>query len=274
MKKLFKLIVTVIVILVVLVVAGVVGVAVFADGMVKKAVESSGSETLKVPVAVGKAHASILGGSVGLQNLAVKNPQGYTGPNLLTLKAVDVKAETGTLLSNEIVMKSMRLDGMEVFVEQKGLKNNLYEVIQPLRQPREPSGKSLIIDELTISNILVHMSLSGIPGQQAQTVDLKIAPITMTELGRGERMDTAVLIGKVLLAVAQGIAQQSGGILPQETIGEISGVLDKAIDLGRTIFGGKKADEQTGPQQKQAPADDLGKKATDALKDIFGGKKK
>lgn len=272
MKKLFKLIVTVIVVLVVLAVAGVVGVAVFADRAVASAVESAGTKTLQVPVEVGDADASILSGSVGLQNLAVANPKGYTGPTLLTLKAVNVRADTGSLLSDEIVMRNMQLTGMEVFVEQKGLQNNLYEVIQPLRQPREPTGKTLIIDQLTISDIVVHMSLSGIPGQQPQAVDLKIAPITMTDLGRGERMDTAVLISKVLLAVAQGIAQQSGDILPAETVGEITGVLDKAIDLGRTIFGGKKTPDQPAEKQKDTTGE-LGEKATDALKDIFGGKK-
>lgn len=240
MKRLFKVIITVVIVIVVLVLAGVVGVALFADRAVKSAVESAGSRTLQVPVEVGKADVSILGGSVGLQSLRVGNPQGYQGPSLLTLQAVNVKADTGTLLSDEIVMHNMQLTGMEVFVEQKGLQNNLYEVIKPLREPREPIGKTLIIDELTISDIVVHMSLSGIPGRQAQTMDLKIAPITMTELGRDERMDTAVLISKVLLAVAQSVADQAGGVLPKETVGDITGVLDKAIDFGRTIFGGKK----------------------------------
>ncbi len=267
MKKLIRAIVFVIVVLVVLAVAGVVGVALFADRAVKSAVESAGTKTLNVPVRVADADASILGGSVGLQSLTVANPEGYQGPSLLTLQSVNVKADTGSLLSDEIVIDTMQLDRMEVFVEQKGLRNNLYEVIKPLREPREPTGKRLIIDHLTISDILVHMSLSGLPGQEARTVDVKIAPITMTELGRGERMDTAVLISKVLLAVAAGIAEQTGGILPQETVGEITGVLDKAIDLGRTIFGGKKPADQS--DQKSGNGDP-GQKA---LKDLLGGKK-
>lgn len=272
MRKLLKVILTVVIVLVVLAVAGVIGVAIFADRMVKTAVESAGTKTLNVPVEVGEADASILGGSVGLQGLSVANPKGYAGPALLTLQAVNVKADTGSFFGDEVVIQNMTLNGMEVFVEQKGLQNNLYEVIQPLRQPREPTGKRLIIDNLTISEILVHISLPALPGQQPQTTGFKIAPITMTDLGRDERMDTAVLISKVLLAVAAGIAKQSGGILPEETLGEITGVLDKAIDLGRTIFGGQKTDDQTG--QTKDGAGDLGQKATEAFKDIFGGKKK
>jgi hypothetical protein len=273
MKKLLKLVVTIIVVLVVLAVLGVVGVALFADRAVKAAVESAGTKTLNVGVKVEKADASILGGSVGLQKIAVANPPGYQGASLLTLQSVHVAADTGSLFGDEVVIHDMRLADMEVFVEQKGLQNNLYDVIKPLREPREPTGKRLIIDSLTISNILVHVSLPALPGQQAKTVDLKIAPITMTELGRDERMDTSVLIAKVLLAVAAGVAEQGGGVLPQETVGEITGVLDKAIDLGRTIFGGKKPTDQTGQQQKDTTGD-LGKKAAEGLKDLLGGKKK
>lgn len=240
MKRLRKSIVKIVIVLLVLVAAGVVGVALFANQAVKAAVESAGSKELHVPVLVGKANASLLAGSVDLRSITVKNPEGYSGPALLTLTDVGIEAETGSLLSDQIVIDSMTLDGMEVFVEQNGLKNNLYEVIEPLRHPHEPTGKTLVIDNLTISEILVHVNLPALPGQQAQSIDFKIAPITMTGLGRNERMDTAILISKVLLAVAQGVANQAGGILPKETLGEFSGVLDKAIDIGRTIFGEKK----------------------------------
>jgi hypothetical protein len=271
MRRLLKLILSIITVLAVLAIIGVVAVALLADRAVKAAVESGGAKTLKVPVTVGAADASILGGSIDLQNLAVANPQGYDGPSLLTLKKVDVAADTGTLFGSQIVVKTMALDQMEVFVEQKGLKNNLYEVIQPLRQPREPSGKSLVIDKLTISNILVHISLPSLPGQEAQTVDVKVAPITMTELGRNERMDTPILISKVLLAVAQGIAEQTGDILPKETLSDISGVIDKAVDIGRILFGDKKTDGQT---EQKSGGGDAGKTITEGIKDILGGKKK
>lgn len=271
MKKLIRAILFVIMVLVILAVAGVVGAALFANRAVKSAVESAGTKTLNVGVAVDSADVSFLGGSVGLDQIRVANPPGYQGSSLLTLKQVNVTADTASLFGKEVVIKDMKLDGMEVFVEQKGLRNNLYEVIKPLREPREPTGKRLIIDNLTISDILVHVSLPALPGQQAKSVDVKIAPITMTELGRDERMDTAVLISKVLLAVAAGIAEQTGDILPQETLGEITGVLDKAIDLGRTIFGGKKPADQPDPKSGSgAPA----QKALEGLQDLLGGKKK
>ncbi|MCU0913711.1 MAG: AsmA family protein [Planctomycetes bacterium] len=267
MRKLIKAILFILVVLLVLAVAGVVGTILFADRAVKAAVEKAGTRTLNVGVQVGGADAGLLAGTVGLQSITVANPPGYRGPALLTLQGVNIQADTGTLLSREVLIKDMKLDGMEVFVEQKGLQNNLYEVIKPLRQPHEPTGKSLVIETLEITNITVHANLTAIPGQSPKA-EFKLGPIRMTELGRGEKMDTAVLISKIVLAVAAGIAEQGGGILPQETIGDLGSILDKAIDIGKIILspGGKTPDGQ----QK----DSLGKSVTDGLKDFLGGKKR
>ncbi len=263
MKKLVKTILFVIIVVVVLVIVGVVGVFLFADRVVHAAVEKAGAQTLNVPVEVEDADASLLAGSVRLQNTRVANPPGYDGASLLTLQSVNVTADAGSLLTDEVHIKDMRLDNMEVFVEQKGLQNNLYEVIQPLREPREPTGKRLIIDDLEIANILVHVDAAVVPGRP-QSAEFKIAPIRMTDLGRDERIDTAVLIGKVLLAVAAGVADQAGDILPAETIGEMTSVLDKALDIGRVIFG---PDKDSGDARKDG---DLDKTMTEGLKGIIG----
>jgi hypothetical protein len=177
-----------------------------------------------------------------MQNITVANPAGFEGPALLTLRRVDITADTRSLLSDEVHIRAMRLANMEVFVEQKALRNNLYDVVRPLREPQRPTGKSLVIDTLEIANITVHASLSGIPGQPP-TAQFTLGNITMTDIGRDEKVDAAVLISKVILAVASGIAEQGGDILPKDTVGEIGGILDKAIDIGRTIFGPGKAGE-------------------------------
>jgi hypothetical protein len=154
---------------------------------------------------------------------------------------------------------------MEVFIEQKGARNNLYEIIQPLREPREPTGKRLLVDNLEITEVTVHVGLTGLPGQ-APTAQFTLAPIRMTDLGRDGRMDTAVLITKIVLAIAAGVAQQSGDILPPETVGEITSLLDKALDLGRIILGPKPGDPRTNG--------DSGPGLTEGLRDLLGGKKK
>lgn len=265
MRKLIRRIRSLVVLLLVLTIVGAAGIFFFANQAVKTAVEKAGSKTLSVDVTIAKAKASVFSGAVGLQEITVANPPGYQGPALLKLQLVNLTADTKSLLSKEILIKDMKLDNMEVFVEQKGLQNNLYQVIKPLREPQRPTGKGLVIDNLEIKNVTVHVNPLSIPGQ-AQSMSFKLASIRMTELGRSEKMDTAVLISKIVLAVAEGIAQQGGGILPKETMGDLGSILDKALDIGKIIFapGGET------PDGKQT--DSLGKTVTDGLKDLLGSK--
>jgi hypothetical protein len=271
MKKLVKrirsIVVLLVVVIILLIVAAAAAVFLLADRVVRSAVESAGTKTLGVAVDVNKADVSILDGTVDLQGISVANPPGFQGLSLLKLQRVAVAADARSLLTNEVIVKDMRLDRMEVFVEQQGLQNNLYDVIKPLRQPREPTGKSLVIDNLEITNITVHTSLTGLPGQP-QSAGFTLDKITMTDLGRNEKVDTAALIGKILLAVAAAVAQKGGDILPKETVSEISGILDKAIDIGKIIFG----PGGTTPDGKQQ--DSLGESVTEGLKDLLGGRKK
>lgn len=256
MRKRFRSIKSIVVIGVVVIVGGALGINFFADSAVRVAIDKAGTRALKVPVDVEKANLSIFAGALGLQDLTVGNPPGYSQTTLLDLSRGAVEVDTRSLLSDEVLIKDIRLDGMKVFVEQKGLDNNLHEVISALERDRQPSGKKLLIDHLEITNIMVLVKLLPIPGQ-ADTVTFKLGTIEMTDLGRNERMDVAMLATKVLLAVAKGIAEQGGDVLPKEMISGLSNVLDKAIDIGRIIFGnGKNSAEQ------------IGRGITEGLKDI------
>jgi len=268
MIRLVKTFLSLIIVAIVLVIIAVVAAALLANKAVQTAVETASTKALNVAVDVGKADVSLLSGSARLQSLRVANPPGYTGASLLTLQRADVTADAGSLLSREILIHDMKLDAMELFIEQKGLQNNLYDVIQPLREPRPPTGRSLIVDNLEITNVVVHVGVSGLPGQ-TQVTSFKLAPLRMTELGRHEKMDTTILIGKIVLAVAAGVAQQGGNLLPPQTVGEITSLLDKALDLGRILLGPK----DNSPRQQKGSGDS-GQSITDGLKDLLGGPKK
>ena len=256
MRKKLRSIRSVLVIGLVVVVGGTLCVDFFADSAVRIAIDKAGTKALKVPVAVEKARLSIFAGALELETLMVGNPPGYSQTALLDLSRGAIEVDTKSLLSDEVRIRDIRLDGMKVFVEQKGLDNNLHEVIGALDRDRQPSGKKLVIDHLEITNVTVLVKRLPIPGQ-ADTVTFKLGTIQMTNLGRNERMDVAALATKVLLAVAMGIAEQGGDVLPKEMISGLSNVLDKAIDIGRIIFGnGKDSAEQ------------IGRGITEGLKDI------
>lgn len=263
MRKRFRSLLTFFALLVVVAVVGALAVGLVANRAVRTAVESAGTKALSVPVHVKKADLSILGGSANLKDITVANPQGYERDNLLDLHRADIQVNTRSLLGDKVLIKEMKLDGMELFIEQKGTGNNLQDVIESLRRDRKPSGKALVIDYLEITNITAHAELLPVPGQD-DTLILQLAPVKMTDLGRDEKMDTTILLSKIVLAIAAGLAEQGTDVLPKEMIGDLSSILDKAIDIGRIIFGNRR----TGTDSKKG-AGSIGEGISEGLKDLL-----
>jgi hypothetical protein len=222
-----------------------------------------GTKALKVDVSLGKADLSIMGGALGLENLVIKNPPGYQHDTLLKLGSGNIKVNVGSLLSDEVHITEIKLDGMNMVLEQKGLGSNLQEIMKGMpksddSQQAEPSGKKLVIDNLEISNVTVQVKLLPLPGK-ADTLALKLSPIKMKDLGRDSKMDVAALSGKILTALAGGIAEQGAGVLPKDMLDGIGSALGKTLDAGKEVIKG---------------AEDLGKGLGGGLKGLIKPKEK
>ncbi len=264
MRKLFKSLKLIIVVLAVIVLTAVLAVNFLADRAVCVAVETAGTKALSVGVDVDSAKLAIIDGALSLHDVSVANPPGYQHETFLALGRGDVQVETKTLLGDEVLIKDMKLEDMAVVVEQKGLSNNLQDIVKTLKRGKEPTGKKLYIDKLTLSNVTVSVKLLPIPGK-IDTVKLTLAPIEMTDLGRDEVMDIATLTTKIILAVAAGIAQQGADVLPQEMITGLTSVLGTAVDLGRIILDA--GQDAGGGLQKGV--EEIGKGITEGLKGIM-----
>ncbi len=240
MKKTLKIvrIVIIVVLLVILVVA--LAIDIFAERALKMAIETAATKTLNVGVSVGEIDLSIIGGKLGISNLVISNPPGYQHDRLLELKDAQIEVDIGSLLGDTVNIKQFKLDGVRVVMEQRGVSgNNLQDVIKAI--PSEPKaetepgkpGKKLQIDNLEISNITVDVKLLPVPGK-ADTVTMKLTPIRMTDLGSDEKLDTAILSAKILLAIANGIAEQGTDVLPKEMVSTMKSTLSQTLDLGKT----------------------------------------
>ncbi len=135
-------------------------------------------------------------------------------------------------------------------IEQKGLGNNLRDVIKSLpekeQQQDEQAGKKLHIDELEISNIKVKVKLLPIPGK-ADTVSLNLDPIKMSNLGSDNKLSTGKLCGKIILALASGVAKQGAGVLPDDITNSVKSALEETLALTKTASEeGKKLLEKGG----------------------------
>ena len=107
----------------------------FGAGMIKTTVEKAASSTLGVPVTVKSIDLSILSGKVEIKGLVVNNPPGYANPTLLELGDGVVNLDIGSLMSDTIKIQLIKLDNTKLTIEQKGLTNNLNEILDKL--PKE-----------------------------------------------------------------------------------------------------------------------------------------
>ncbi len=187
---------------------------------------------------------SILGAKVGFQGLVIDNPPGYKHDKLLEVGDARIAVSTGSLLKDTVNIKEIMLDNVNVVLEQKGVtSNNLQDIIKAIPKSDEPEdktkkgGKKLHIDKLELTNITVKAKLLPVPGK-IDTVTLKLDPIVMNNLGSDNKLDVAELTGKILLAIATGVAKQGAGLLPKSVTDTIGTTLGITAELGKAAAEG------------------------------------
>ena len=277
MKKKSPLKKIVYVILIIILIVPVL-ITVFGDKALKAGIEAAASKTLKVNVTLDNVSLSILAGSVELENLIIPNPEGYENLNLLEAGKAKIDVGLKSLMSDTVEIDDMIFNDITVVIEQKGFTNNLQQILDTLPKPdeepedktddKEKAEKNLLIKNLELNNITVKIKLIPLPGK-IDTIPLKLAPIKMTDLGTDNKMSVATLTAKILGAIAMGVAEQGVGIIPDEIIGPIKGVLGTGSEV--ILKSGEEVLKGAGEILKGAG--DAGKDITDGLKGLFKKKK-
>lgn len=200
---------------------------------VQKAIEYSATEALGVNVTVGAVKLSLLDGVLALSDLRIANPPGYHNPTLLTLKRGTVVLKVSSLLEPTVKVTSMVLDTVDVVWEQKGLDNNLQQVIDhlPARNSDEGTGKTLRIETLDLNQATVQAELLPLPGQ-VKPLTLTLSPIHLTNLGREHPMDLRALARRVLSALVTRILAQGRKSFPIDLMKP----LEKTARVGLQFF--------------------------------------
>jgi hypothetical protein len=258
MKSVKKIITWVAVSILVILLVLIIAFNIFGAGVIKTVVEKAASSTLGVPVTVKSISLALLRGKVEIQGLVVNNPPGYANPTLFELGDGVVNLDIGSLMSDTIKIQLIKLDNTKLTIEQKGLTNNLKEILDklPKEEKKEPApktekpGKNLTITRLEITGTNVQAKLLPVPGK-SDTISLKLDPIIMENLGTDSKLSVASLVGKVMSALATGVAKQAGGVLPDDMVKGIGSSFDKTAELGK----------------------EAGKGVVEGVKGLFGGKK-
>lgn len=240
MNKNLKILRVIVLAILVLTAVIVIAVNLFADRAVKAGIESAASKALNVEVSMSDADLSIVSGKLVLQNLSIGNPPAYKHDKLLVLKNAEIEVNVKSLLSDVVSIREIKLDGVDVMIEQQGVSgNNLHDVLEAISDDtKEGEGKKLHIDNLEISDITVKVNLMP-NSEQAEPVTLMLSPIRMTNLGADNKLDTAGLAGEIVLAIANVLVKEGIGVLPTDIVGTMTSALNKTINLGTRIMEGK-----------------------------------
>ena len=205
----------------------------------KIGIETAASKALNVGVSIDDVDLSIMGGKIGFQNLSINNPPGYQHDKLLELRDAQIAVNIKSLLTDSVKIKEIKLDDVNVVLEQRGVSsNNLQDVIKAISAKPDvkgengTAGKKLHIDNLEITNVKVKVKLLPIPGR-TDTIPLKLSTIKMTNLGSDDNLSAADLSVKILIAIANGIAKEGVGVLPEDIVNTMKSTLDKTMDVGK-----------------------------------------
>lgn len=242
------------VLLVLVVVVVVVGIVLmYADSLVKLGVEVAGSKALGVQTTVGGVSLSLLAGKLSLHDLQVDNPPGYQTDSLLKIKSCAAAVDLKSLLSDTIRVKTIRLEGLEITVEQKGFTSNLAEVLENVKKLRsdkpndqEPDDdeptKYLAVDRIEILDSTARIKLLPIPGT-LDVVVIKLGPIVLEDIST--EGDKAALLTtvcqEVLLALSAGVVRSAGDVLPASMRESLGAALNELTSAAKNVFdkGGK-----------------------------------
>ena len=215
MKKLLKIIVgIVIVLLVLLVVAGLI-IGTHLGQIVKAGMETVGPKVTQTTLTVESVDVSLIGGSAGVKNLVLGNPEGFKALQSISVSNAAVSLVPSSVLSQKIVIRSIRVEAPEITFEGNPFgENNLKKIMDNVNSltasvdqastnapATTPSGqakpaKKLEVDDFVISGAKVHANLTGFVNQE---ITLPLPDIHFTDLGKGnDGITPADLIQKVL----------------------------------------------------------------------------
>ncbi|MCC7167600.1 MAG: hypothetical protein IT565_08515 [Rhodospirillales bacterium] len=241
----------------------VVGVLVFLvsnlDGLVKKAIETVGSEATGVKVSVGAVKISLTEGKGSITGVSIGNPQGFKTANAFSLGEISLALDTGTVTKDPVVIKEIKVGAPQVTYEMATGGSNIDAIQKNVQafaakaggggggatKPAEKDGKAgpkLVIDRLAVSGGAVTLA-TPIPGAQATG---KLGDITLTGIGRDKGGATPAQVAQQFLDALSKSAVQAAG---QMGIGKaLEGAAQKASEAAAGASGAAKgaAESATG----------------------------
>jgi hypothetical protein len=240
------------------VVAALVGVLVFVfsslDSIVKKAIETVGSEVAGTNVTVSSVKISLSEGKGTISGLSIANPKGFSNEAAFRLGEISLALDTGSLAKDPVVVKEIVVAAPAVTYEITAGGSNLDALQKNVASfaarhggkgeaKAEPKaadgGRKLVVDRLAITAGQVKLAAGGLPGANTTA---KLGDIVLTGIGRdGGGATPAQVAERVLDVLVKSslksatslnnvigeVGDKAKALVPAEAAGAIKGLLGK-----------------------------------------------
>jgi len=121
------------------------------DKIVKNLIIDQGNQALGQQVSVGKIDTSILGSSIKINNIEIKNLDGFKNKNIIQIKNINANFVLTSLFKDTIVIKDINIDGAtlyyEVLINNKEVKDNVSSFKPALKNPAVSSTKEIEVSK-------------------------------------------------------------------------------------------------------------------------------
>lgn len=211
---------------------GAVGTYLYLNSIVQAAIEHSATEATGVRTTVHRVDVQPFAGKMGIWQLELANPPGFSGSPFLQLGQGEMHLSVSSLMDQTVEVQELSLNRLHLHLIYHGGRSNYQIILKHVRQQADhvSGGKRFIIHQLDVKHVAV--TLTGFAGP---TRTIKLPPIHETNLGdahgaHGSRLPN--LTDAVMASFFHSLAQHPD-VLSKAMASVASGSLKSLSGLGK-----------------------------------------
>jgi hypothetical protein len=169
--------------------------------IVKDVLVNKGKDVLCQQVVVGNIDTSILGSSIKISNIEIRNLEGFKNKNIIQIKNINTDFDLKSVFTNNIVVNSINIDGAslyyELILDKKDMKDNVSEfkacqkpndkkvedkVPAKPEQTNKKDNKTFVVKQLVLNNTSLKVSSEFLD----ITKDINLNKMSFNNVGNAE----------------------------------------------------------------------------------------
>ena len=234
MKKILKIVAVVLLVVVIVVVVLILNLG----SIVKAGVEVGGSTVLGVPVKLGGASVSLLGGSVTLKELSVGNMPGFEQPEMFKVGRVHLAVDVKSLRSETIGVDAIQVNAPELTLEFGQGTTNWGMLLESLKKPpeteeqkkKEADMPGIVVKLFELSDTKVR--IAGLP--VVKKAEVPMPTLKLKDLGtkKDNGIKPREFLTEVVSSITDTVTDLVKDIVPLEELGKIKGEVGETVKKG------------------------------------------